>query len=271
MVRPMDTPPPDVLAGDPRHDRTLPTHTPLPGEVLELTGFVGSVVAATAREVTLEDRRGRRRAFPYDDRVAWRGETAVRLVAPLPRPTASPVVTTRSGSVAVTPTPAGVARASRIWVEGVHDADLLELVWGDDLRDARVVVEPLGGIDDLVAEVARFRPGPSRRLGVLVDHLVAGSKESRITSRVRHPAVLVTGHPYVDVWAAVRPERMGLEAWPDIPLGTPWKEGICAAVGVPDPPTLWRTLRGRVRDWRDLEQPLVRAVEELLDHVTAGD
>ncbi len=70
--------------------------------------------------------------------------------------------------------PARVARASRLWVEGVHDAALLERIWGDDLRIEGVVVEPLDGIDELVAHVRDFRPGPQRRIGVLVDHLVPG-------------------------------------------------------------------------------------------------
>lgn len=262
-------PPDDVLAGDPRHDRSLASHVPQPGEVLELDGFVGRVLRATPRELVLEDRRGRSRRFGYD-RVAWLEDAAVRLVGPTPaaRPTARGV--TRSGSVDAGPSRARVARASRIWVEGTHDAELLELVWGDDLRRAGVVVEPIGGIDDLVADVRAFGPSPTRRLGVLVDHLLPGTKEQRITAGVRHRDVLVAGHPYVDVWAAIRPERVGLEAWPDVPMGTPWKEGICTALGVSDPPTMWRALRGRVRTWHDLEQPLVNAVERLLDHVTAA-
>ena len=115
-----------------------------------------------------------------------------------------------------------------------------------------------------------FAPGPTRRLGVLVDHLVPGSKEDRIVRQVDHPSVLVTGHPYVDVWAAVRPAAVGIAAWPTVPHGQPWKQGVCDALGVADPPTLWRHIAASVRSWRDLEQPLVRAVEELLDHVTAA-
>lgn len=265
-------PPDDVLTGDPRHDRSLPTHVPVVGELVELDGFVGTVTRTGPAELVLADRRGRTRRFRWDDRVAWVADVAVRLRAPSPRaPDAGAPTTTRSGSLAAPRSPARVARASRIWVEGSHDAELLELVWGDDLRGAGVVVEPLGGIDDLAAQVRAFGPGTTRRLGVLVDHLVAGSKESRIAATVDHPDVLVVGHPYVDVWEAVRPALLGLDAWPRIPRGQPWKEGICAAVGVADPPTLWRTLRSRVRDWHDLEQPLVRAVEQLLDHVTAPD
>ncbi len=244
---------------------------PAAGELIELDGFIGTVTAVTVRQVELTDRRGRARRFSLDGQVAWLDDQAVSLTAPAPAaPTAAALRLTASGSVAATgPAVARVARASRIWVEGVHDAELLERVWGDDLREAAIVVEPLGGIDDLAAEVRTFGPGPTRRLGVLVDHLVPGSKESRIVAEVRHPDVLVTGHPYVDVWAAVRPQLMGIEVWPDIPMGTPWKQGICDALGISDPPTMWRLLRDQVSSWRDLQQPLVRAVEELLDHVTA--
>jgi hypothetical protein len=101
-----------------------------------------------------------------------------------------------------------------------------------------------------------------------VDHLVPGSKEARLAESVRRPHVLVTGTPYVDVWQAVRPKVVGIDAWPEIPKGTPWKEGVCRALGVSQPGELWRRILGSVRDWRDLEQPLVRAVEELIDFVT---
>ena len=49
---------------------------------------------------------------------------------------AGPAARTRtaSGSRAVAGTRARVARGSRIWVEGRHDAELVEHVWGDDLR-----------------------------------------------------------------------------------------------------------------------------------------
>ena len=67
---------------------------------------------------------------------------------------------------------------SRIWVEGIHDAELIEKVWGADLRAEGVVVEQLEGADDLAERVRGFRPGDRRRLGILLDHLVDGSKES---------------------------------------------------------------------------------------------
>lgn len=258
--------------GDERHRREVAQHTPAVGELLEVDTFVGTVTAVTGRTVTLADRRDRERHFRLDGQLAWLDDRAVSLVAgapPAPREQRDSH-TTASGSIAVPAAPARTARASRIWVEGTHDAELLERVWGDDLRHEGVVVEPLGGIDDLEALVRAFRPGPERRLGVLVDHLVAGSKEARITARVDHPDVLVTGHPYVDVWAAIKPSVLGIAAWPEIPMTEEWKRGICDRLGYSDPPSLWRELRSRVRDWHDLQQPLVRAVEQLLDHVTVA-
>jgi hypothetical protein len=162
-----------------------------------------------------------------------------------------------------------VARAGRIWVEGLHDAALVERVWGDDLRIEGVVVQPLDGIDDLVARVDEFGPDGGARIGVLVDHLVPGSKESRIVAAVTNPHVLVTGHPYIDVWQAIRPAAVGIRAWPVVPPGTPWKEGVCAALGVSEPAEMWRRILSRVDSYRDLETPLITAVERLIDFVTA--
>jgi hypothetical protein len=106
---------------------------------------------------------------------------------------------------------------------------------------------------------------------VLVDHLVAGSKESRIVASVAHPQVLVTGHPYVDIWQAVKPAAVGIPRWPEVPRGRPWKEGVCDALRVVDPAEMWRRVQRGVRSYADLEVPLLRAVEELIDFVTAPE
>jgi hypothetical protein len=196
------------------------------------------------------------------------GET-VTLVRPA-RPKSAAPVRTASGSLRAGPAKARVARSSRILVEGVHDAELVEKVWGDDLRVEGVVVELLDGVDHLPAFVAEFRPGPDARLGVLVDHLVDSSKESRTAATVAGPHVCVTGTPFVDVWQAIRPAVVGLEAWPVIPRGQPWKQGICAAFGEAEPGRLWKRLLGRVKSYADLEPELVGAVESLIDFVTAG-
>jgi hypothetical protein len=170
--------------------------------------------------------------------------------------------------VAITVGAARVAQASRILVEGVQDAELVERVWGDDLRIEGVVVERLDGLDHLAAFVAGFAPGPSRRLGVLVDHLVAGSKEARLAAEVEHDHVLVTGTPFVDVWQAVKPAVIGIPGWPQVPRGTDWKSGVCQQLGVGDPILMWRRILGSVRSYADLEAPLVGAVERLIDFVT---
>lgn len=237
------------------------------------SGTKGALLRFTADQiVVLRDERGRDHTFrPGPGAFLHRGQP-VTLVTPPPR-TARPTAarTTASGSIALDGVPARVARASRIYVEGIHDAELVERVWGDDLRVEGVVVEPMEGIDDLAELVVAFNPGPGRRLGVLVDHLVANSKEQRIAAQVRHPDVLVCGHPYVDIWQAVRPATVGIRAWPDIPIGQPWKEGILAALRFKgEPRQFWTTVLNRVGSWKDVETPLITAVEQLIDFVTAG-
>jgi len=236
------------------------------------SGFCGAVVEVAKGLVTLEDRHGRRRVFPLLPAGFTLDGRLVTLVPPAPAVApAKARQRTASGSVAVPGAPARVARAGRIYVEGVHDATLVEQVWGDDLRVEGVVVEPLDGVDALPEVVREFRPGPGRRLGVLVDHLVAGSKESRIVARTTDPHLLVTGHPYVDIWQAVRPAAVGIRAWPSVPKGVPWKDGVCRALGITDTAEMWRRVRRGVRTYADLEMPLLRAVEELIDFVTAED
>lgn len=263
----------DVLAGDWRRRRAVPEIDAEPDLVVEDagSGFCGAVVGFAHGAVVLEDRMGRRRHFPLLPAAFLLDGQPVTLRRPAPRASAPPSRRTASGSVAVAAAPARVARASRIWVEGVHDAALVERIWGDDLRVEAVVVEPLSGIDDLATAVAGFAPGPGRRLGVLVDHLVPGSKESRIVAAVTSPYVLVTGHPYIDIWQAVRPARLGIPAWPSIPPGRPWKEGVCAALGVAEPARMWQRILATVRDYHDLETPLVTSVERLIDFVTSAE
>ena len=230
--------------------------------------FAGAVVGWTRTEVTLEDRFARRRVFPLAPAGFLLDGQPVTLVPPAAAAPAATRRRTASGSFAVADAPARVAQASRIWVEGVHDAALVERVWGADLRVEGVVVEPLSGVDDLPGLVAEFAPTRAARLGVLVDHLVPGSKESRIVAQVRSPHVLVNGHPYVDIWQAVKPAAIGIRAWPAVPKGTDWKTGVCAALGVSDPRAMWRRVLAGVSSYADLEVPLLRAVEELIDFVT---
>ncbi|WP_400998503.1 DUF3097 domain-containing protein [Agromyces sp. GXQ0307] len=271
----------DVLAGDWRAEgrRTIPEVPATRDLVVELAadGYCGAVVAVEKQTVTLEDRHGRTRMFPLGHGFLVEGEP-VRLVAPK---AVAPQGRTRtaSGSFAVEPgRPAKVALPSRIFVEGRHDAELVERIWGADLRVEGVVVEYLEGVDDLAAILDEFGPGPGRRVGVLVDHLVAGSKEQRIAESVmrgRHRGhVLVVGHPFIDIWQGVKPARIGRDAWPVIPRGTSWKHGVCAAFGWPhddqaDIARAWQRILGQVRGYGDLEPALLGRVEELIDFVTA--
>jgi hypothetical protein len=236
------------------------------------TGTAGVVERFLNSQLQVKDRTGYVHTF-----TVVPGEFAIDGVACHPvfgsaRPAEPERRISASGSIAVRHE-ARVARASRILVEGIHDAELLEKIWGDDLRHEGIVVERLDGMDDLGGVVRDFRPGPTRRLGVLLDHLVEGSKESRVAATVQHPHVLVTGTPYVDVWQAVRPSVAGIDAWPDVPMGEPWKEGVLARIGRPGqhPGAFWRELLASVTTYADLFPPLVGAVEQLIDFVTEMD
>ncbi|HWG60996.1 MAG TPA: DUF3097 domain-containing protein [Streptosporangiaceae bacterium] len=273
----------DVLAGDWRRARRPepPTVEATGGLVVEEAGggFCGAVVACEKNAVTLEDRLGRQRVFPLSGVGFLLEGKPVTLTRPLPGPPGQPRgkgQRTRSGSVAPPGAPAGaasrarVAKASRIYVEGRHDAELVEQIWGDDLRDVGVVVEYLEGVDHLPDVVRGFAPGPDRRLGVLVDHLVPGSKEQRIASSVSSPHVLVVGHPFVDIWQAVKPSAVGITGWPVVPRGTPWKEGVLRGLGWGTGTAAgWKRILGGARSYTDLEPELLGRVEELIDFVTA--
>ncbi|AEG44721.1 DUF3097 domain-containing protein [Isoptericola variabilis] len=268
------------------HHRRRPVSRPQPAEpglVVEevQTGWVGAVVrvekSGGMHVVVLEDRRGRTRSFPLGPGF-WVDGQPVELTAPVTSRAPAAPARTASGSVAVRGQRARVARGSRIWVEGKHDAELVEKVWGDDLRVEGVVVEMLDGVDNLAEALAEFGPTPERRVGVLVDHLVPGSKEQRLADAalrtVPRGTVLVLGHPYVDVWQAVKAEHVGLSAWPAIERGTEWKRGILRELGWPAATTedvgrAWQRILGQVRDYRDLDPALLGRVEELIDFVTA--
>ncbi|UYN84707.1 MAG: DUF3097 family protein [Microcella sp.] len=278
----------DVLSGDWRaHGRTVVLDVPADsGLVVELpddcsgadsaAGFVGAVVLVEAGNVHLEDRHGRVRVFPLGAGFLVEGEP-VRLVAPAAAVVSSGRARTASGSFAVADARARVARASRLWVEGRHDAELVEQVWGDDLRVEGVVVEYLEGADHLAERLLEFGPSAGRRVGVLLDHWVDGSKESRIATEavaaVDAAHVLVTGHPFIDIWQAVRSSAVGIAAWPVVPRGVDWKTGTCRALGWPhessaDRAAAWRRIRASVRGYADLEPALLGRVEQLIDFVT---
>ena len=276
----------DVLTTDwraPKNGRAVPATAELGAVVEEVeSDFVGEIVAVDRQlnTVTLEDRRMKRRTFELGPGFLLEGKPVI-LTAPVPKAAQAPAgpKRTASGSIAVENVKARVARQSRIFVEGRHDAELVEKVWGDDLRIEGVVVEYLGGVDDLADHLRDFKPGPERRVGVLVDHLVRGSKESRIAEAIaRGPNganVKIVGHPFIDVWQAVKPDRLGLRAWPQIPRTIEWKKGICQHLGWPhrdqaDIARAWQHILSKVKTYDDLEPALLGRVEELIDFVTVG-
>lgn len=272
------------------------------------SGWAGAVVGLEAGNIALEDWKGRTRSFPFTGQFLLEGELvtlgrpqasvgrSAAAAAGSPgslgsvhtdwRPGAAPAVRqtsdggrlrTASGSFAVESQRARVALPSRIMVEGKHDAELVEKVWGADLRVEGVVVEELSGVDNLADVLDEFQPTRDRRVGVLVDHLVPGSKESSFAEAVMRGKwgahVLVVGHPFVDVWQSVKPARVGLQAWPTIPRSIEWKKGICQALGWPnaeqaDIARAWQRILGQVRTFADLEPQLLGRVEELIDFVT---
>lgn len=244
--------------------------------VVEFDDFCGAVVGWENGLVLLEDRKGKRRAFPFGPGFLLEGEP-VALKPPLRAGSSKPRYTASGSRASERPEPAKVALPSRIYVEGRHDAELVEKIWGDDLRHVGVVVEYLGGIDDLPAIVDEFRPEPGRRLGVLVDHLVPGSKESRIAKQVMaggyRDTVLILGHEFIDIWQAIRPARIGRKAWPVVPMDVDFKKGTLAALGLPhedqaDVARAWQAMLRRVNSFRDLEPQLNTIVEQLIDFVT---
>jgi Protein of unknown function (DUF3097) len=289
----------DVLSGDWRvaragqgvRTREIAAETGLVVEDVE-TGWCGAVVrvekAGGMLVVHLQDRRGRNKGFPLGPGFLLEGAPVI-LTPPTRHATAARAAGSRaaasrtaSGSRAVEGLPARVASQSRIFVEGRHDAELVEKIWGDDLRIEGVVVEMLDGVDDLAAVIGDFQPGPGRRLGVLVDHLVPGTKESRLVNSALGarpsyaPYVRILGHPYVDVWQSVRPERLGLDSWPDIARGQSWKHGIAAELGWPhenqtDIARAWKRILATVRTYADLEPPLLASVEALIDFITGDE
>ena len=286
----------NIFAHDPHRDgpgarrpRSQAVHVEI-GMVLEdvASGWVGAVTrvekSGGIHLVELEDRRGVCRSFPLGPGF-WLEGRPIEALPPRPSPAqASPGTQvsasgrriTNSGSFAPASSGPKVAKRSRIWVEGRHDAELVQHVWGEDLAEAGIAVQLLEGVDNLEAILEVFGPTDTARAGVLVDHMVPGSKESRIAEAVsaRWPgAVLVLGHPFVDIWQAVKPARVGLERWPDVPRGIDIKHGTLEALGWPHADQRgiamgWKRILSTVRTYRDLEPALLGRVEELIDFVT---
>ena len=284
MTPPADRYGSDVLAAGPAQHRrkAIPEIAGEPGLVVECadSGWCGAIVGwektIEGWAVRLEDRHDKTRLFPARPSAFSIDGHIVTLIRPQQASAANGTSQrTASGSIAVHNTKSRVARASRIWVEGKHDAELVEKVWGDDLRIEGVVVEMLDGIDHLDELAKEFGPAPHRRIGVLVDHLTTNSKETRIATEVmsRYPDdVLVVGHPFIDIWQAITPKCAGIEQWPTIPRGQDWKTGICNELGWDTNTGLaWKNLLARVTRWTDLDTKLIGPVEHLIDFVTQVD
>lgn len=277
----------DVLSNDPHRrltvePRTIPADVGLVVECAS-SGFCGAVIrvekTTSGLAAELEDSSGSRRLFPMvtgafllDGEPVTLIRTQVTGAAGAGR--SAPARRSASGSRFVADARAQVARASRIWVEGSHDAELIEKVWGHDLRVAAIVVEPLHGADHLVAALREFGPRRDRRVGVLLDHLVPGSKETRLATEARAafaPDVEVVGHPYVDIWQAIKPQALGIERWPTVPRGQPWKSGVIDGLGWRvSEQQAWSRILSRVTDYSDLEPDILSRVEYLIDFVTAS-
>lgn len=287
----------NIFASDPHRDgpnarrpRSQKVHIEY-GMVLEdvASGWVGAVVrvekSGGQHIVELEDRRGSRRSFPLGPGFWLEGKPIDALPPRVPITAAAPAsgltsmggrALTNSGSVAGPREKAKVARASRIWVEGKHDAELIQHVWGEDLAHVGVAIQLLDGVDNLEEILVDFQPTNEVRAGVLVDHLVPGSKESRVADAIHQRwggSVLVLGHPFVDIWQAIKPERVGLTRWPDIPRHIDIKKGTLAALRLPhetqaDIAIGWKKILGTVRNYKDLSPDLLGPVEALIDFVT---
>src|SRR4051794_41894461 len=100
-----------------------------------MTDFCGEIVAVDRDlwTLTLEDRHGKRRAFPLGPGFLLEGRPVV-LTPPVTRPAPAAPRRTASGSVAGGDTRARVGREGRLFVEGRDGAGLGGKGWGGGLR-----------------------------------------------------------------------------------------------------------------------------------------
>lgn len=262
--------------------RTLPAKRDLVLEDVE-TGWVGAIVSCEKSGgkyiVNLENAHKKIRSFPLGFGFLYEGEP-VKLIPYVQVAPAKTKISVSGGKLAPKQK-AKVAKASRIWVEGKHDAQLIEKIWGDDLRDLGIVVESLNGVDCLEEMVLKFAPNRNQKLGILVDHLVPRSKEEKIVNQTLshaqfRPFVCILGHPYVDIWQAIKPNTLGFQAWPEISLGLPWKESVLKHLGLPcatktDVALAWQHFLAKVNKYSDLEHYLLRSMENIVDFLTEPD
>lgn len=245
----------------------------------DINGWVGEVVKAEriggALFFGLEDAKGRVKNFPLGPGYLIEGEP-VEIVAPVaakePKRTIS-----RSGSIAVKNAPARVrappASGLRVCTtpsswrrSGATICALRALLWS---RCTAWMILP-------VRFVSSRRPG--RRLGILVDHLIEGTKEQRIVAEAMAVPgaaghVKIVGHPFIDIWQAVKPSVLGLKAWPQVPRGEDFKKGTLRRLGQPhetqaDVAQAWKHILSCVDSYADLDPTLLGPVESLIDFLT---
>ena len=114
-----------------------------------------------------------------------------------------------------------------------------------------------------------FGPGPGRRLGVLVDHLVPGSKESRIVAGV--DLAVRAGHR-PPVRRRLAGGQAGRGRHPGVAGGPagPAVEGgrLRGRSASPSRPTCGGGSWPRCDSYQDVETPLINSMERLIDFVT---
>ena len=127
---------------------TYPTQPATLGEVVEVLadGYVGAIVGHEKTYdgdfIRLENNQGKTRLFKL--RPGAFLVDGIRTTLTKPQPAARPQ-RSNSGSTRVVDAPAKVAAPSRIWVEGVHDAAIVEKIWGHDLRSKALLSNILKG------------------------------------------------------------------------------------------------------------------------------
>ena len=256
-----------------------------PGLVVEdvETGWVGAVLrtekSGGVHLVVLEDRHGKVRSFPLGPGF-WVDGAPVRLVPPRAiRAGAAQAHGERLGGRARRTGPAPPGRPGSSSRGGTTPS------WSRRCGVTTCASRASSWRCSTAWTTSRPPSGPSRpdRGDVSACSSTTSWRGARNGTKPRawpaSPAlrehVLVAGHPYVDIWQAVRPARLGLGRWPEVPRGRPWKEGVLAALGWPhataaDVAAGWRRILAAVDSYADLEPALLGRVEELIDFVT-GD
>ena len=238
------------------------------------SGFTGALVALDGEEVVLRGHTGlekRYRNLPGTFAVEGTPTHLVPVRAPSEDdgPRVADGVRTASGSRAVVGAKARVAAGTGSGSRACTTPSWSSGCGATTCASRAIVVERLDGADGLADEVrdVRSRPGtPPRRAPRPPGR--RARKEARLAAAVRHPHVLVTGHAVRRRVAGGAARRRRHRRVAGRAEGHDWKTGVCAALGVDDPRAMWQRILGSVHDWKQLEQPFVAAVEQLIDFLT---